>query len=279
MDTRRIMAYSLTDMNGGDAGQLTELLDKTLKKYTGEGIPLTGQLAEMMATAEAVGTIDTTADSGQKLLSEWMYEAPSEPEPSAESGEDEELVDEAKELKALVDDELLRMWWRLKRMGLTVKLWGDGGYDARKAFALLVALGIIPLIRVGINSRTDEDPDGENRARALAVIQQLGGRGDCASKELNRMVKKERLANQKDWKERVEYGLRWTVEIVISAFKRVFGESIRALTPHTTNIEIVTKIAAYNENLDIGDEVKRMRFEYHTGRLPGGQTQLRGAIA
>ena len=69
-------------------------------------------------------------------------------------------------------------------------------------------------------------------------------------------------------------------EIVISAFKRVFGESVRALTPHTTNIEIATKIAAYNENLDIGDEeIRRMRFKYRTERLPDGQKQLQGAIA
>ena len=70
-----------------------------------------------MATAEATSTLDTTVDSGQKLLSDWMYETPSEPEPepSAES-EDEELVDEAKDLKAMVDEELLRMWWKLKQM-------------------------------------------------------------------------------------------------------------------------------------------------------------------
>ena len=47
----------------------------------------------------------------------------------------------------------------------------------------------------------------------FAVIQQLGGRGNCTNRELNRMVKKERLANQKDWKKRVEYGLRWIVRL------------------------------------------------------------------
>ena len=87
-----------------------------------------------MATAEAAGTVDISDDSGQRLLSEWMYETPSKPEPesSTESGEDEELEDDAKELKTMVDDELLRMYWRLKRMGITIKLWGDGGYDARR---------------------------------------------------------------------------------------------------------------------------------------------------
>ena len=53
------------------------------------------------------------------------------------------------------------------------------------------------------------------------------------------------------------YGLRWIVEIVISAFKRVFGESVRALKPHTAIIEIATKVAAYNLNLDVGDAAVR----------------------
>ena len=67
------------------------------------------------------------------------------------------------------------------------------------------------------------------------------------------MRKYERLTNRKEWKNDVRYGLRWLVEIVISAFKRVFGESVRARTPYTAYVEIATKIAAYNRNLNIGD--------------------------
>ena len=102
LDTQSIMSYSITDMNGGDAGQLAGLLDKTLKKYTGEGIPLTGQLAEIMAAAERAGTLDTTAESGQRLLSERMYETPSKPEPSVEDVKCEELEDDARELQKAV---------------------------------------------------------------------------------------------------------------------------------------------------------------------------------
>ena len=47
------------------------------------------------------------------------------------------------------------------------------------------------------------------------------------------------------------------VEIIISAFKRVFGESVRALTPRMAFIEVATKATAYNRNLDIGDEAIR----------------------
>lgn len=51
--------------------------------------------------------------------------------------------------------------------------------------------------------------------------------------------------------ESVEFGLRWIVEIVISAFKRVLGESVRALKQYTAFIGIATNIAAYNRYLDI----------------------------
>ena len=52
-----------------------------------------------------------------------------------------------------------------------------------------------------------------------------------------------------------EKGLLWLVEIVISASKRVFGESVRALLPHAAYVEVAAKITVYNYTLDVGDEV------------------------
>ena len=257
LDTRRITAFSLTDVNGGEAGQLPELLGRVLKKYTGVELPLTGQLAELIKDAT---TIDTSKqeDPGQKLLDGWMYEQAPEQEPPAGDKKDAETGDDAKDLRNIVDEELLRMYWRLKRMGLSIEMRGDGGYDTRKIFALLAALGIIPIIKVRINSAASTED--EYRARSMAVLEQLGGKGGCTDQDLNRMIRDERLANRKGWKERVRYGLRWIVEIVISAFKRIFGESIRAPAPGTACIEIATKVAAYNQNLDIGDDaIRRMR--------------------
>ena len=68
------------------------------------------------------------------------------------------------------------------------------------------------------------------------------------------MTKSERRANRKKWRKLVRFGLRWLVEIVISAYKRVFGESVRALLPRTAYIEVATKITAYNHLQDVGDE-------------------------
>jgi hypothetical protein len=50
---------------------------------------------------------------------------------------------------------------------------------------------------------------------------------------------------------RAGYGLRWLVEMVISAFKRIFGDAVRAVKPQYILLEIATKIAAYNKRRDI----------------------------
>ena len=85
------------------------------------------------------------------------------------------------------------------------------------------------------------------------------------------MTKDERRANQKKWKEWGEFGLRWIVEIVISAFKRVLGESVRALTPYTAFVKVTTKIAAYNMLLDIDDAaIKAVRDNAKVEKLEFG---------
>ena len=45
--------------------------------------------------------------------------------------------------------------------------------------------------------------------------------------------------------------------MVISAFKRVFRESVRTIKPHTAYIEIATKIAACNHAQDVVDRAVR----------------------
>ena len=71
------------------------------------------------------------------------------------------------------------------------------------------------------------------------------------------MTKSERLANRKKWRKLVRFGLRWLVDTVMSAFKRVFGESVRVLLPRTAHVEVATKITAYNHMLDVGDDAVR----------------------
>ena len=60
------------------------------------------------------------------------------------------------------------------------------------------------------------------------------------------MSESEREENRKKWKEAVNYGARRLVEIVISIFKRKYGDSVRAKKIECVRQEIRLKIRAYN---------------------------------
>ena len=128
---------------------------------------------------------------------------------------------------------------------------GDGGYAARAVFSFLKSLSVTPLVTVRVDSNARAK--GEYRSRARAVLDHVGGAGGCTRRDLARMTKSERRANRKKWREAVGFGLRWLVEIVMSAFERVLGESVRALRPRTAYVGAATKITAYNHMLDVGD--------------------------
>ena len=119
-----------------------------------------------------------------------------------------------------------------------------GGYDSGEAFSHCRKSGGCTTIRVRIDANCLSD--GKDRARSEAVLEQLGG--GCTAAQLARMGKDER---KKEWKERVKYNSRWIVEIIISSFKRLLGEALRAVKPEYIMIEIATKIAVYNKTRDI----------------------------
>ena len=246
VDTRRILEFCLTDMNGGDAAQLPGMMGGLLKEYAGEGATLPDPVAEIVVDSER-GRAAGWPDRSQTLMDRWL--------PGGDADEAGEDPDGAEDEDEDGDYSLEHIRRALEERGISVGLWADGAYDARYVFSLLKSLGIAPLVRVRINSGTRSR--GKDRARSEAVLERLGGRGGCTSRELGRMTKSERQANQKEWRKRVGFGLRWLVEIVISAFKRVFGELVRALLPHTAYIEIATKIAAYNRTQDVGDRAVR----------------------
>jgi len=69
----------------------------------------------------------------------------------------------------------------------------------------------------------------------------IGGLSDDAKKE-----------NRRYWKSRVEYGQRWIVEIIIiSAFKRLFGNSVHARKWENIVQEIKLKIAICNRYQEV----------------------------
>ena len=253
LDTKRILAFELSDMNGGDAANLVKLLSSIMKEYAGEGIPMSESLSNMILDIVPDAPC-RLADSRQTRLTQWVSDE--EESVTVEHTKTNEVCISINEKDlSRVDSEinvaLQRIYHKLKERGIHIELRGDGAYDTRAIFSMLAQLGITPVIKVRINSNTRSK--GVDRARTLAVLNQLGGGDGCTNREFHCMTKGERKANQKKWKKEVEFGLRWIVEIVISAFKRVLGESVRALKPHTAFIEVATKIAAYNYYLDVGD--------------------------
>ena len=123
----------------------------------------------------------------------------------------------------------------------------DGTYGTHKVFKHLKKRGVQPVIRVRIDSNARSG--GVSSARPEAVREQLGG--GCTVQNLAKLTKTERRKFQKKWMKDQKYGSRWLVEIVISAFKRVLGESVRAVKPEYILIEIATKIGVYNKMRDV----------------------------
>ena len=136
-----------------------------------------------------------------------------------------------------------------------VAMRADGGFDSHRIFDLCARLGITPYIRVGPNSATRSR--GVGRARTCAVLNQLGG-GILDPREFADLTGDEKEANRKKWKERVRYGERWLVEIVISSFKRLFGDFVRAVRWENVVQEMSLKVGIYNRMLRVHREATAM---------------------
>ncbi len=91
-------------------------------------------------------------------------------------------------------------------IGKVTKVYGDKGYDSRENFNYPANNNVTPIILPRKNARTRANG---SPARAKVV------------REINKM-------GVENWKESVEYGKRWRVEIFFSALKRVMGEVINA---------------------------------------------------
>lgn len=109
------------------------------------------------------------------------------------------------------------------------KALADGGYDDKNAFNLLKENKIESGIKTRSNATT-KSRGSFYRAQCVRERQKLG---------------------YKKWSKKKGYGKRWSVEGVISAFKRIFGETVRAASIQGMYREIKTKLIAYNILLNI----------------------------
>ena len=136
-----------------------------------------------------------------------------------------------------------------------IKIKADAGYDSRENFQICKEYGITPIIKIRRNA--EYNAKGISRERGIAALDQLGG-GTTSLVKFHKMGIRERTESQNEWKKRAEYGPRWQVEIFFSAFKRIFGSSVRAKTMDNIIQEIALKIQRYNQFVDITQRVISM---------------------
>ncbi len=123
---------------------------------------------------------------------------------------------------------------RVLEAGKPSKVLADSAYDSRENFNLLASLGIVP----GIKPRKVEIPKGLRKRKRLGVK----ARGSVVRKKS--VI--EYSLNPKEWKRKLEYGGRWVAEIFFSAFKRIFGEYVRARRFENMVNELMIKAMLYN---------------------------------
>ncbi len=114
------------------------------------------------------------------------------------------------------------------RHGKIKKVLADSGYDDRKAFNVLEELGIEPGIKT--------------RSNATTTIARQGTSSPLRAK----VARYRKRYGYKAWKKKTGYGKRWNVEGVISAIKRIFGETLSARSKQGMIREVQTKMAMYN---------------------------------
>ena len=222
-ESRKILAFRVTDTSGGDAKNLPGMLDEALNKL---GVPLEDRSEEPVASVE-------------------VESAPAE----------ENTVEMTTDY--LCDCGCRRPILRERRTAKLEKppvalLRADGGYDSYEAFSHCKRRGVHTTIRVRIDSSCEPDDkygDKGGGPRSEAVLDQLGG--GCTAEQFAKMGKDERKKHQKEWKARVKFNSRWIIEIIISSFKRLLGEALRSVKPEYIMIELATKIAVYNKTRNV----------------------------
>ena len=126
-------------------------------------------------------------------------------------------------------------------------LYGDAAYASRSNVTACGDRGVDSRIRLRVNSMARGKGTGD--AWGIAVREQLGGSADS---HVWKMSDDEKRRFREEWKKKVEYGKRWLVEIVFSAFKRMFGEHLYSLKWKNMVQEVRIKVATYNKLVDMG---------------------------
>lgn len=109
------------------------------------------------------------------------------------------------------------------------RVYADAAYDSRANFNLLHERGIEPAIKVkkGASTLALGSP---LRRREVLLLNRVGYEG---------------------WKVLKDYGKRWMVEVVFSAFKRVLGDTLMARRFISQKAEATLKVLLYNRFMSV----------------------------
>ena len=217
-ESRKILAFRVTDRSGGDAKNLPGMLDEALNKL---GVPLEDRSEEPAVSVEVESA--PAEENTVEMITDYVCDC----------GCCQPILRERRTAK-------------VERPPVAM-LRADGGYDTRDVFSHCRKRGVRTTIRVRIDANCKAD--GKDRARSEAVLDQLGG--GCTAIQFAKMGKEERKKHQKAWKARVKYNSRWIIEIIISSFKRLLGEALMSVKPEYIMIELATKIAVYNKTRNV----------------------------
>ena len=78
-----------------------------------------------------------------------------------------------------------------------------------------------------------------------------GGQRGRGARNVSDLTETERADAPEEWKENSGYGKRWVVEIIFSAFKRLFGSDVWALKLENIVQEIKLKVRTYNMQISV----------------------------
>ena len=131
--------------------------------------------------------------------------------------------------------------------GAECRLYGDIAYASRNNVTACGDRGVDSRIKLRVNSMARGKGTGD--AWEIVVRKQLGGSADG---HVWKMPDGEKRRFREEWKKKVEYGKRWLVEIVFSAFKRMFGEHLYSLKWKNMVQEVRIKVATHNRLVDMG---------------------------
>ena len=226
VDTHHVLALKVTDEKTGDAPVFETLVTEAV-----------AALDRAAARGEARGKeAEEKEEAAAAIAAEAMCSASEEAAAARAVAADNGGTAREREPEASVSAAVTAA----AAEGAEKVIYADGAYASRKNVALCKELGIVPFIKMGKNATTAGKGEGDEWGRV--VREQLG----FGTKYVSDLTAAEKAASMEAWKAASRYGRRWTIEIVFSAVKRLFGSDVRALKWKNIVQEVGLKVALYN---------------------------------